>query len=575
MFCKNCGTQLTEGVKFCPRCGTPIPEQKQTASQQTAAPSGTLHTAAPSPKKPGSKKKIIIPCVVAGAVLIVSVGAFAMTKTNAFKARFTDPVDYYKAVETAYIDKNAAILEKTASNKSDSSSITMGVDIDDAGIALLGIGNYDAEMITNGLNELELQVNYGQTDDLMGAEAALYSGKDRIVSANTVIDSEYEEAYIQIPEISSGYLWIDEEAYSEASLGSLSILTDIPDTANLSPIFSKYAKTMLDYVEDVERETDELKVDGIAQKTTHLTVTMDDSQLQDLFVDILETAQKDEDLKDYIVWLGDCSMMSNGYYDNSYYDDDYYYDDYYDDDYYDDYYDGEAYYDSFIESLDNAIIEIEEYGALDEAEAEMDVWVDKNGAIIGRTLTVSNFEETMEVFNYQTTREKDKFACVLSFGDPASEYGDYVLLEGNGSIKKGLADGTFTLESYGETIGEFTLSNYDLKSAEDGYFNGTLAVSSDMSSDLYGYGLEVAVASNADGGEYTFSILSNDVSLGSIHMTYTNDSDYTPKIPDSSELYNVMDYEDMYDYEDSMDLYALEENCKKNEFLSLMLEEMY
>lgn len=558
MFCKNCGTQLTEGVKFCPRCGTPIPEQKQTASQQTAAP---------SPKKPGSKKKIIIPCVVAGAVLIVSVGAFAMTKTNAFKARFTDPVDYYKAVETAYIDKNAAILEKTASNKSDSSSITMGVDIDDAGIALLGIGNYDAEMITNGLNELELQVNYGQTDDLMGAEAALYSGKDRIVSANTVIDSEYEEAYIQIPEISSGYLWIDEEAYSEASLGSLSILTDIPDTANLSPIFSKYAKTMLDYVEDVEREKDKLEVDGIEQKTTHLTVTMDSEQLQDLFVDILETAQKDEDLKDYIVWLGDCSMMSNGYYDSYSYYDDYYYDD--------SYYDGEAYYDSFVESLDNAIIEIEEYGALEELEAEMDVWVDKDGEIIGRTLTVSDSEKTMEVFNYQTVREKDKFACVLSFGDPASEYGDYVLLEGNGSIKKDLADGTFTLESYGASLMEFTLSNYDLKSAKEGYFNGTLTAHSDMSSDLSGYGLEIAVGSNADGGECTFSILSNDVSLGSIHMTYTNDSDYTPKIPDSSELYNVMDYEDMYDYEDSMDLSALEENCKKNELLSFMLEEMY
>lgn len=567
MFCKNCGTQLTEGVKFCPRCGTPIPEQKQTASQQTAAPSGTLHTAAPSPKKPGSKKKIIIPCVVAGAVLIVSVGAFAMTKTNAFKARFTDPVDYYKAVETAYIDKNAAILEKTASNKSDSSSITMGVDIDDAGIALLGIGNYDTEAITTGLNELELRVDYGQKDDLLGAEAALYSGKDCIVSANTVIDSAYEEAYIQIPEVSSGYLWIDEEAYSDASLGSLSILTDIPDTANLSPLFSKYAKIMLDYAEDVEREKDKLEVDGIEQKTTHLTVTMDSEQLQDLFVDILETAQKDEDLKDYIVWLGDCSMMSNGYYDSYSYYDDYYYDD--------SYYDGEAYYDSFVESLDNAIIEIEEYGALEELEAEMDVWVDKDGEIIGRTLTVSDSEKTMEVFNYQTVREKDKFACVLSFGDPASEYGDYVLLEGNGSIKKDLADGTFTLESYGASLMEFTLSNYDLKSAKEGYFNGTLTAHSDMSSDLSGYGLEIAVGSNADGGECTFSILSNDVSLGSIHMTYTNDSDYTPKIPDSSELYNVMDYEDMYDYEDSMDLSALEENCKKNELLSFMLEEMY
>ena len=260
-------------------------------------------------------------------------------------------------------------------------------------------------------------------------------------------------------------------------------------------------------------------------------------------------------------------MMSNGYYDSYSYYDDYYYDD--------SYYDGEAYYDSFVESLDNAIIEIEEYGALEELEAEMDVWVDKDGEIIGRTLTVSDSEKTMEVFNYQTVREKDKFACVLSFGDPASEYGDYVLLEGNGSIKKDLADGTFTLESYGASLMEFTLSNYDLKSAKEGYFNGTLTAHSDMSSDLSGYGLEIAVGSNADGGECTFSILSNDVSLGSIHMTYTNDSDYTPKIPDSSELYNVMDYEDMYDYEDSMDLSALEENCKKNELLSFMLEEMY
>ena len=24
MFCKNCGTQLKEGAKFCPKCGTPV-----------------------------------------------------------------------------------------------------------------------------------------------------------------------------------------------------------------------------------------------------------------------------------------------------------------------------------------------------------------------------------------------------------------------------------------------------------------------------------------------------------------------------------------------------------------------
>ena len=24
MFCKNCGTQIAEGGKFCPKCGTPV-----------------------------------------------------------------------------------------------------------------------------------------------------------------------------------------------------------------------------------------------------------------------------------------------------------------------------------------------------------------------------------------------------------------------------------------------------------------------------------------------------------------------------------------------------------------------
>lgn len=66
MFCKNCGTPMKDGAKFCPKCG----------ARQEAADQGRMEqasTAAPSPKKPDKPKKkfpiwlLIIPiCLVIG-----------------------------------------------------------------------------------------------------------------------------------------------------------------------------------------------------------------------------------------------------------------------------------------------------------------------------------------------------------------------------------------------------------------------------------------------------------------------------------------------------------------------------
>lgn len=37
MFCKQCGTEISEGTKFCPNCGAEIkPEQEQKAPEPTA-----------------------------------------------------------------------------------------------------------------------------------------------------------------------------------------------------------------------------------------------------------------------------------------------------------------------------------------------------------------------------------------------------------------------------------------------------------------------------------------------------------------------------------------------------------
>lgn len=36
-FCKQCGMELKEGVRFCPGCGTPVEEPAQTAQQSNAS----------------------------------------------------------------------------------------------------------------------------------------------------------------------------------------------------------------------------------------------------------------------------------------------------------------------------------------------------------------------------------------------------------------------------------------------------------------------------------------------------------------------------------------------------------
>lgn len=61
MFCKNCGTQIADHVKFCPACGKPTGTQpvsnKSRQTEQTAQPNQPIH---PTMPKGHFKKKLNI-----------------------------------------------------------------------------------------------------------------------------------------------------------------------------------------------------------------------------------------------------------------------------------------------------------------------------------------------------------------------------------------------------------------------------------------------------------------------------------------------------------------------------------
>jgi hypothetical protein len=47
MFCAKCGTQLEEGVKFCPKCGAPVAPPAEVAPSGATPPATTAPAATP------------------------------------------------------------------------------------------------------------------------------------------------------------------------------------------------------------------------------------------------------------------------------------------------------------------------------------------------------------------------------------------------------------------------------------------------------------------------------------------------------------------------------------------------
>lgn len=102
MFCKNCGFQLKDTAKFCPKCGTantppPIPPQPSNfAPQQNSSFSPNAQSIAVKTKKP------LIPLIIVGIViLIVIIIAFCIGFTGFGGASGGSKGGYKKATEAA------------------------------------------------------------------------------------------------------------------------------------------------------------------------------------------------------------------------------------------------------------------------------------------------------------------------------------------------------------------------------------------------------------------------------------------------------------------------------------------
>lgn len=576
MFCRNCGSEMKDGTKFCPRCGTPVAPAHSPAQDMGPQDTGTYGTGQqgqpaggrnqwaaqpgqpageprqwqgqPPKKKKGSKKKVIIPIVTVAVVAAAGIGVFAFTQSNFFQSKFSSPEEYYRSVEEAYIDKGMKALSNVVDGE-DLNEITASVNLEDAGVAMLGLSGYISDAEVDALDDLEIRINTGKKDGVSGAKAALYSGDESILTANTVIDTDSGDLYVQFPELSESYIRISEDTTSvdfQELLGMGTVL----DFSSLPDMLPKYLDVMLDYATDVERQDSTLTVGGISQDATLLEVRIGSDQLKNIAVDLMELMQNDKDLEELLVNLGDYMMATDPYFG----------------------YTGEEFYAQAMDQLQETIDEARAEEVPESAAVEMDVWVDGDGNIIGRTITLIDSEETLEVFNSLTAEDGGNYATELSVGDISN--GDYVSLEGEGTVNGNLAEGNYSLKSADEEVAQIRVSDYDVKLAEEGYLNGTFLFTSDADPSLAGYELQAQISSDRSSTDAVVSIMSSEVPIATLNLGFSGEGSYEPVLPSDETVYDGDDSEDMSAYESEIDQNALEARMRNNAFLSWMMDNL-
>lgn len=532
MFCDKCGTQLQDFVKFCPKCGAPVPVSED------VAPAEMNQAASQSAATQGKQPKKMMPFLIAGAaiaVVLIVVVANAANIGNFFRRTFSSPEKYYQYVEGKEAEELASIVGDwyklyfldRKDDMNSASNAAVEVELDEAGQELLelaGLGGVDLSWLKSASLSGELAIN-GERFNLNLTSAL---NKTSVLSFFMTVDLGEGEAYLQIPELTDKYIGMDLEdtmgyTYDELSDSWKDLMESYEDffdsltgQAELEKLFDKYLKIALGCVEDVNKETRTLEVEGVEQKCTALEVTIDSRTLADMLGAILEEAEDDQALKKLIVDLTEVV------------DED-------DDDIYDDFMDELEYLQNSLNSSQGG------------EKMVMTVYVGSKGNVVGREIEIDG-----DTFSMLMPQKGKSFGYELSL----TEGRQSISLTGSGKRSGDKIDGDFRLRYTGATILEITTDDLDLATLKKGQLNGSMEVSigsgigtvvgtvpgASMIQDMR---FSLTAKSSDKSSEYKFGLIYDDDSLGYITVSGGSKRSSGINIPNEKDVYFMEDVQNL------------------------------
>ena len=490
---------------------------------------------------------------------------------NTFAASTYQEVE--KTAVTAAIEKicsnYAGMVNKKEGNIQNSTVIQLS--LSEAGSSVL---NAVAPTDISWINAAALGIKTKASEDDSSQVLDLYVNGVKICTLNCYIDITEGAVYINIPEINeTGYIKADlvnvydqdektesdsmqlQMEYADILKSYFSGMENTADAEVLQSVLERYAGIILNHVDGQEDHEETVSAGGVEEAVTVLEAEITQEACKDIIDGVMEEARDDKELESVVLAWND--MAGNTDYT----------------------------YEDFLMGLEDVQAEIygdydvqtdQEFSTEETGEDDMSAdgiagdgcvepvyepaesyimktYVDTDGNIIGRQIAAKSEEEETNLFQYLKTKDGEKTGFLFA----VDEADGGAVLEGSGTEKAGLLNGSYILSADGEEMLKAELVDQDLNALKEGSLKGTCFLSGVSEENDVMSGMLLTLTSNGtdNKNDLKAALSMGDSYLGAVFLTSEDKDNLTvPEKADIREVYDFSKEEDVAKYTENMDL---------------------
>lgn len=511
--------------------------------------------------------------IAIGAIALVLILIIANFKSvaNSVNKLVSSEEKYYASVEKDEIKE----LASSAADIYENSFLEYYNDYNDTSVDFnleVELGEDAAEMLAAAVGSddekafAKMAINFflSYKGDVISAETSASLGKNKLISADGVMDLKKGQAFGRIEELSSKYIGVSFEDYTEMIEEGLKqgdeIIKLLPKKKTIESIVNRYMTVVVENLDNVSEKKDTISVGDIEQKCTAIRVRIKEKDINKIAIAILEEAKDDKEL---IGLITDFAVVGAEAYDEEI--------------------DAKDIEEEIKDSIETALDELKEAEDSeddeDEEEMIMVVYVNGKGEVIGREIKIE--DET--VFVYMMPQKGSKFALKTAIIDGEDE----VIFEGEGKKSSSSLSGEFALKmkEEGEKAIKFIeveVDKFDTKKMKEGYLNGTFIfklsdefykeTDAAMVGAMFGdYNIKCVFKSSKNNSYAEFALMDKDEMYAAIKMDAKVGSGKSASLPKGIL---VEDEEDIIEWVETIDFEKFIKNLEKSGLPIELVEEI-
>lgn len=430
------------------------------------------------------------------------------------------------------------------------------------------------------INSANISMSNSLKKDAAAQSANLYINGVKICTVNLLMDSKDSSVYINIPEVSDGYVKANLEDISSknedngstdslhVNMQAADILENyftaketLPSADALQDILEKYSEIVIDKLPEGDSSKETVTAGNVSEEQDIVTTEIDQKAAADIMEAVYSSAKDDSGLKelfdsfstdgytyeDFIMSLDDMVTSLKGDTDKG--DDGIIYDN-----------------DKSSDTEDTAPLETESiaeggcYGETLEDASEFILKTYWNGQdIVGSQLAVETSLGEESVFKYQKTSDGDKNGFLFNVAG-----NEGITVEGSGTVSDDKLNGSYTLSANGEDVMQISIMDHDLSSWKDGNLKGIYTFTGTTEDLFDGMELKLSLDGSETRSECRASLSVHGTYLGALTLGSENkDSVIVPDKDSMEKIYDFTSESDINDFTDSMNMGTIMENLDK------------